>query len=567
MPRQPAFTFLPGGLEATTWDFETLDRKARALAATLGEARATGRRAVIALPSGLDYIGAFLGCLYNGTIAISTYPPRNALQLSRVEAIARDAGADVLIAPQRILDLVRTEADIAPVLNGAMPLAIERVDDRAAARFLPGPVDSSATAFLQYTSGSTSAPKGVMLTHANISANEGMIEAAFGHDRSTRVAGWLPLFHDMGLIGQVLQPLWLGVPSVLLPPTTFVRRPVDWLRAISRFRATTSGGPDFAYRFCAEEITEDEKADLDLSCWRVAFNGAEPVRADTLDRFAEAFACCGFRREAFYPCFGMAEATLLVSGGSIAAPPVRKAVDATRLREGIAAPPPSTGPARVLVGCGRSVPGSDLRIVDPETRLPVSPGRVGEIWIAGPHVGAGYLGNPDASREAFAAYLECPGGPMAGPFLRSGDLGFLDEDGELYVVGRLKDLIIVRGRNHAPHDLEATVEQARAEIRPAGVAAFSVDHEAGERVVIVAELKRDVSADPIAIGRAIRQAVARHHELELHAVCLVPSGAVPKTTSGKLQRHACRRAWQEGRYPEEPQPAIRPEAQEATAKP
>jgi acyl-CoA synthetase (AMP-forming)/AMP-acid ligase II len=347
----------------------------------------------------------------------------------------------------------------------------------------------------------------------------------------------------MGLIGQVLQPLWLGVHCILLAPTTFVRRPVEWLRAISRYRGTTSAAPDFAYRLCADEVTDEEKAGLDLSSWSVAAIGAEPVRADTIARFAAAFASCGFRREAFYPCYGMAEATLIVSGGAVDEAPVQKAVDARQLRENIVAPPSSVDGAHVLVGCGRAMAGTDVRIVNPTTSMPLPHDRIGEIWIAGPHVTAGYFGQIGASRETFAARLAAPGTESTGPFLRSGDLGFLDEHGELFIVGRCKDLIIVRGRNHAPQDIELTVERARAEVRPSCVAAFSVEHEAGERVVIVAELRRDATVDPDAIGRAIRHAVALHHEVEVHAVCLVPPGAVPKTTSGKLQRQTCKRAW------------------------
>jgi acyl transferase domain-containing protein len=357
------------------------------------------------------------------------------------------------------------------------------------------------------------------------------------------LVSWLPLFHDMGLIGNVLQALYVGVPCILMAPAAFLQQPLRWLQAISHYRATTSGAPNFAYDLCVSKITPEQRASLDLSSWTVAFNGAEPVRADTLDRFTTAFAPCGFRREAFYPCYGMAEATLFVSGGLPSDPPLLYQVDRVALEQNrvIAA---TDEQARTLVSCGRSWLDQQLVIVDPESRSACPPGQVGEIWVAGPSVAQGYWNRPEQTQETFQAYLA---DGHAGPFLRTGDLGHL-QDGELFITGRLKDLMIIRGRNHHPQDIELTVEQSHPALRAGCGAAFAIEIEGSEQLVVAQEVRRDQlrKLDTEDVIGAIRQAIAEQHELQVHTVLLLKTNSIPRTSSGKIQRHACRAGFLSG---------------------
>jgi len=368
-----------------------------------------------------------------------------------------------------------------------------------------------------------------MVSHGNLLHNEEMIRRAFGQSADSVIVGWLPLYHDMGLIGNVLQPLYLGARCVLQAPATFLQRPLSWLAAISRYRATTSGAPNFAYDLCVRKIGEEQRAGLDLASWEVAFNGAEPVRPDTLDRFAAAFAPQGFRRNAFYPCYGLAEATLFVSGGGKGAPPVVVA-------EG----------ARGLVGCGRPWMDQRLAVVDPESGRLASDGQEGELWISGPSVAQGYWRQPEATERDFRARLA---GDLTdtgeGLFLRTGDLGFL-RGGELFVTGRIKDLIIIRGRNLYPQDVERTAEESHAALRPGCGAAFAVEGDGEERLVVVQELDPHRRDEAGAALEALRRAVAEEHEVMLHQAVLVRAGTIPKTSSGKIQRHAARAAFLAG---------------------
>jgi acyl-CoA synthetase (AMP-forming)/AMP-acid ligase II len=412
-------------------------------------------------------------------------------------------------------------------------------------------------AFLQYTSGSTADPKGVMLTHGNLMANLQLILHGFAiHEQSTGVI-WLPPYHDMGLIGGILEPLYMGAPCTLMSPLDFLQRPIRWLNAISKYGATVSGGPNFAYDLVARKATPQQKAALDLSRWEVAFNGAEPVRRETIERFSEAFAECGFRKEAFYTCYGLAEATLIVTGGVALTPPIYTTVDANELGRGRAVPADEDAPgAQTLVGCGATLLDQDVAIVDPETgeRLPAQV--VGEIWVTGQSVAQGYWQRQEESERTFCARL-------AGDerdFLRTGDLGFLDEAGNLFVAGRIKDLIIVDGRNHYPQDIELTVERAHPAIRPGCTAAFPVTHGGQERVVITAEIGKGYKPtpgaqradgesgplDPAEVIASIRKAVAESHDIRAHAIALLKPGGAPKTSSGKIQRRAAKASYLDG---------------------
>ncbi len=534
-PDRLAFTFLDAaGAEAEALTLGDLDTRARAVAAALQNAGAAGERVLLLHPPGLGFVASFLGCLYAGAVAVPAYPPGRNRPHARLRSMAADARARVVLAPSAIAASAAALAEKVPELGALRWIAADEIPLEAAAAWretLPSPAD---LAFLQYTSGSTSDPKGVMVTHRNLLHNEEAIRRAFGQSEASVVVGWLPLYHDMGLIGNVLQPLYAGARAVLMAPLSFLQRPALWLETISRYRATTSGGPNFAYDLCARKVREEEKAALDLSSWRVAFNGAEPVRAETLERFAAAFAGCGFRREAFLPCYGLAEATLFVAGGGPSEPPVVRAFEAAALERNVA----EEGGSRELVGCGQAASGMTVVVADPETGRVAGEGHVGEIWVAGPSVAAGYWGKAEETERTFGAVL----GGASEKFLRTGDLGFV-ADGELFVTGRLKDLVILRGRNHYPQDLEQTAEVSHPALRPDGGAAFSVEVEGEERLVIVHEVERSRDVDYGDVLEAVRRAVSEEHEVAVEEAVLVRSGTILKTSSGKIRRAACREAY------------------------
>ncbi len=540
-----SYTFLLDGETAEAHlTYAELDRRARGLAATLArEGIAPGERVLLLYPPGLDYITAFFGCLYAGAVAVPAYPPRSRRPSARLASIQESAGARAVLAPAAVLAGLDRQLE-RPA--GVLWLAAEgeTLSEGAEEWRHPG-VDGEALAFLQYTSGSTAAPKGVMLRHANLLANLEQIRLAFAQTAQERTVIWLPPYHDMGLIGGILTPLYVGNPAVLLSPVSFLQRPLRWLQAISRHRGTTSGGPNFAYDLCVEKIGPAEREALDLSSWTLAFNGAEPVRAETLERFAAAFAPCGFRAEAFLPCYGLAEGTLLAASGRRGAGAAVAAFAAGELERHRAVPADGAEAARVLVGAGTPPEGARLLVVDPESGALRGHGEVGEIWIAGPAVAAGYWDLPEVTAASFGARTA----DGDGPFLRTGDLGFLGAGGELFVTGRQKDLIILRGRNHYPQDLELTVERSHPALRPGCGAAFTVDADAGggEQLVVVQEVRREQRRDdPAEIVAAIRRAVAEEHEVTVHAVVLLRPATLPKTTSGKVQRAATRARYLEG---------------------
>jgi acyl-CoA synthetase (AMP-forming)/AMP-acid ligase II len=545
-----AFDALDGS-PPTELTYADLDRRARRVAVRLRDGAAAGSRVLLVYPPGIDFVVAFFGCLYAGTVAVPTHPPRGraferfaglvadaqvtlALTTSQVEAAIQRSPNAVALAGR--LAWIPTD-----VLAAAPPGAAAEEDWTE-----PDP-SPDAPAFLQYTSGSTGSPKGVTVSHGNIMHNSAVIARAFGHTPDSSGAVWLPPQHDMGLIGGVLQPVYVGMPVTLMSPLDFLQQPLRWLETISRTRATTSGGPNFAYDLCVRRATPARLAgmDLDLSCWDVAFTGAEPIRAETLDRFTATFAPYGFRAAAWYPCYGLAESTLLVTGAEKGAGPTTRTVHGNQLDAGLVSPAePDARDARTLVSCGRPGTGLEVAVVDPQTSRRSLPGEVGEVWVHGPSVAQGYWNQPAESARVFRARLD--GDPTAGrDWLRTGDLGYLD-DGELLVVGRLKDLVIIDGRNHYPEDIEQVVEASHDLVRSHGCAAFSVDGPSGERLVVVAEVERTADLDPVSIGRSVRHAVADVHGVGVATIVLVRPGAVPRTTSGKIRRHACRAAFQAG---------------------
>ncbi len=545
-PERLAYTFLTDGEEeACRLTYRELDQKARAIGAALQSLAEMGERALLLYPPGLEYIAAFFGCLYAGVVAVPAYPLRPNQSLARLQTILGDAEVRVVLTTSANLSGMKKQLPQFPDLESLQWLTTDTVPDTLAIDWRESSLTSEMLAFLQYTSGSTSVPKGVMLTHGNLLHNLELIRQCFGHTSESQGLIWLPPYHDMGLIGGILQPLYAGFHVTLMSPYAFLQRPLRWLQAISRTRATTSGGPSFAYELCVRRVTAEQLEALDLSSWDVAFNGAEPINGGTLKRFADTFEPCGFRYTAFYPCYGLAEGTLIASGGAKAAAPVTRSFDKSALEENNVVPVSMDEEgAQTFVGSGQVVADQKIAIVDPQSLTRCEEGRVGEILIAGPSVAQGYWNQPEASQKTFKAFLADTG---EGPFLRTGDLGFIHE-GELFVTGRLKDLIIIRGRNYAPHDIEETVEQSHEALRPGCGAAFSTEVDDEEQLVVVQEVERQYlrNLDATEVIAAIRQAIMKRHELRVHDVVLVKTVSLPKTSSGKIQRHLCRASFLNG---------------------
>jgi acyl-CoA synthetase (AMP-forming)/AMP-acid ligase II len=544
-PGEPAFLFLADGEEETVrWSFRELDDRARAIAVLL-QPLGAGSRVLLLFPPGLDFLAGFLGCLYAGCVAVPAYPPQSGRGLPRLARMLADARPGAILTTAAFQPRLRAFALEMPAL-GAIPCwAADEVDAGLAAGWRPPDLSADDLALLQYTSGSTSLPKGVMVSHGNLLANEEMIRRAFDQSRESVVVSWLPPYHDMGLIGGLLQPLYLGARCVLMPPVAFLQRPLRWLRAIARHRGTTSGGPNFAYELCLRRIGEAERAELDLSSWKVAFNGAEPVRAETLERFIDRFGPYGLRPDTITPCYGLAEATLYVTGrkpgeGWRSVSIARDALG----RTGSARSATPDQSARSLVGCGSPAPQTRVLIVDPATREPRRDGRVGEVWVASPSVADGYWRREAETAETFQARTATGDGP----YLRTGDLGFL-RDGELFLTGRRKDLIVVNGQNYYPADIEAVCEAAVPEIRANCGAAFAVEsqHGAAEELVVVYEVDAGLDKEACAsVIDAIRRCVSAEFGLPPRNVVLVAPRTVPKTSSGKVQRWLCRRQYLTG---------------------
>ena len=543
-PDRTAFTFLlDGEIESDRLTYGELDRLARSIAAQLQGLGLSGERALLLYPPGLDYLAAFFGCLYAGVVAVPAYPPRSPRNTPRIKAIWADAQAAIALTTtgtlSKLQSLLASKTDLGDIEWLTTDNLAKGLEESWQQPF----INIDTLAFLQYTSGSTGTPKGVMLSHGNLLHNAAMTYQLMGHSPSSKFVSWLPTYHDMGLIGGILQPLYGGFPCILMPPAAFLQRPYRWLQAISRYKGTTSGAPNFAYEFCIQKITPEQQETLDLSSWDVAFNGAEPIRQDTLERFCVKFAPCGFRPQAFYPCYGMAEATLMVSGGRKTTPPVVKTISRVALeRHQVVETSVESEDASTHVSCGQTLPGQQIVIVNPETLTRCCNHEVGEIWVSGPSVGHGYWNQPEQTRETFHAYLSDTG---EGPFLRTGDLGFL-QDGELFITGRVKDLIIIRGRNLYPQDIELTAERSHAKLRLGSGAAFSVEVDGEERLVVVQEVEFRQKPNVEDVTAAIRQAVAEEHEVQVHTVVLIKPGSILKTSSGKIQRRATRSAFLAG---------------------
>lgn len=520
--------------------FRELDERARAIARELRATVQTGDRVMLLFPAGLDFICSFFGCLYAGARAVPTMYPKPRRPMPRLTTIAGDCGAVAVLTDS---------ATLATVDAGSMNLerlrwiAVDAISPRDGQGYVPPPVAPHEIAFLQYTSGSTSEPKGVMVSHGNLLHNLEMIRQGFGlqavaaDQPSQTGVFWLPAYHDMGLIGGILESMYVGGHSVLMSPAAFLQRPLGWLEAMSEYRATISGAPNFAYELCATRFSEEQRSKLDLSHWKVAFCGAEPIRAETLERFAHTFAAVGFRPNAFYPCYGLAEGTLLAAGGHGPNRVRTLTVSRSALEKHEIAQPTGESDAQHLVPCGGPLLGQEIVVANPHTRTRCGPNVVGEIWIRGASVAQGYWNRLEESDTTFQAKLADGG---TGAFLRTGDLGFLS-DHQLYVTGRLKEVMIIRGRNHYPQDVEQTVGDAHEALRRDAGAVFTINRDGQEQLVVVHEVDRQYrQGDFEEIIRAIRRAVGEAHELEVCGVALIRHASLPRTTSGKAQRHLCR---------------------------
>ncbi|HEV2964525.1 MAG TPA: amino acid adenylation domain-containing protein, partial [Candidatus Angelobacter sp.] len=531
-------TFLKDGeQEEANWTYEELARRAWSIAGLLQSSKSAGQPVLLLYPPGPDFIAAFWGCLAAGAIAVPVYPPRSNRNFLRLKAIIQDSQAHTVLISKATLDKIKPFADRDPHLGSLRYLATDDFTPGLSEEWKQPQVTGDSIAFLQYTSGSTATPKGVMVRHSNLLENEAAIQKAFRQNERSVIVGWLPLYHDMGLIGNMLQPVYVGARCILMPPMAFLQRPFCWLQAITRYRATTSGGPNFSYELCVRKITEDEFTTLDLSSWELAFNGAEPVRPQTMRRFAERFSSAGFNPKAFTPCYGLAESTLLVSGHVGKDEPQILDLDTHALGRHQVRDAFEDSDVTRIVSCGQPAQGSTVTIVDPESLLPNPPNQVGEIWVSGPSVALGYWNLPVETKHAFQAQIS---GNTQESFLRTGDLGFL-RDGELFVTGRLKDLIIIRGRNYYPQDIEETMGTAHPALRPGCGVAFAIEKDREEQLVVVQEVSIRSDDELDKAIQLIARNIAEVHELNAYAIVLIHSGTIPKTSSGKLQRQTCKK--------------------------
>ncbi len=535
--------------------FQELDRSARQIGVALREKGLADRTVLLLFLPGLDYIRAFFGCLYAGAIPVPAYPPTGTKDLQRLEKIALDCSPGAILSSSGVLRLVTGWQSELGETRDVPRISIDSLLQKTPpAGFVPFQAQSDDVAFLQYTSGSTGHPKGVVVSHANLLANFVQILRGFLRDNPVvdwleelRSVCWLPPFHDMGLIGGILTPIFAGAQVTLMSPMTFLRRPEIWLEAISTQRAHISGGPSFAYEYCLQKITDDQLRNLDLSRWKVAYNGAEPLQADVMQRFAARFAGCGFAASAFFPCYGLAEASLFVSGAPGGRGARTLAADQQALQQGrfVAPEPQSPAPLQTLVSSGRIAEGTDVRIVQPDTRLPCAEGEVGEIWVRGPSVAHGYWAKLALSLSTFQASIEQD--TQAERYLRTGDLGFRWQD-ELFVTGRIKELIIVAGRNLYPQDIEQTVQASHDDFRNRGGVAFGMPDKGREQLVVLQELQRNGNHyhDLALLSAMAARAVAAQHGVMPAAIVLLPLNALPRTSSGKSQRLEARRLYRDG---------------------
>lgn len=541
-PDKIAYTHLKdreGDIEEITYaDFA---EKVKQLAARLQKFDVSGERIVLMYPPGIDYTVAYFAVIFAGAIAVPVYEPRQSTHFNRIERILADCSPKLLLTKDKVVKA--TSDEILEKLSqfGATWITTDSAD------FCSGDetwqqvsLAKDSVVFLQYTSGSTGNPKGVMVTNGNLLHNSEMIRLVTGQDQSSCMVTWLPPYHDMGLIGGLIQPLYSGYHCVILSPISVIQRPIKWLNAIRDFKGTISGGPNFIYEACVKRIRDKQLVDCDLSSWQVAFNGAEPINADTVNAFSERFKEFGFNHSSHLPCYGMAETTLMVTSADNTESPIISAFDKEQLQADYGTRSNQLDSAVSLVSSGKVVPGLEIKIVDPETALELSYGQVGEVWVRGDSVAVGYWQKAPITGEDFVGILN---GDTENRYLRTGDLGFVDNE-EVFITGRIKDLIIIRGKNHYPQDIEATITEASDHIKPHSGAAFSVEHEGAEKLVLMQEIDRRLEPEQhIEVKEILKEKVAENHGLQLFDVRFIRPGTLPKTTSGKIQRRHAKKVY------------------------
>ena len=562
-PDKQAYIFLDDSLKQTSSvTYHELEQKVLAIASVLQREELYGERALLLYNPGMEYIAAFFGCLYAGVIPVPAYPPESR-NLTRLQSIMTNAEPAICLSSTSIIRSMihfqdqpddtlfftchsQTDNNLAAGLYNLRWMATDLADLSVASQWSEPDVKSGSLAFLQYTSGSTSDPKGVMVTHGNLLHNSKLIKNSFGIDADSQLVSWLPPYHDMGLIGGILQPLFAGATVTLMSPFSFLKRPVNWLKTITDCSGkgyVVSAAPDFGYNLCVSKVREDQLDGLDLRNWRVASSGAEPVRPETLERFKRKFSVCGFGDHVFFPVYGLAEATLLASAGKVASAPVIRNFNETLIKQNKVSELQADFifNSTQLVGCGSNMPGQELLIVNPDTCMPSDPSNIGEIWLRGPSVAKGYWNNAEATHNSFQSFVSLPNDTKKGPYFRTGDLGFIVK-GDLFITGRLKDLIIIRGQNHYPQDIELSVMESDEALRPDCGAAFTVDRNGEEQLVIVQEVKREFlrKIDSDETFSAIIRAVSGNHKIQVSSIVLIEPSTIPKTTSGKLQRNSCK---------------------------
>lgn len=549
-PNKLAYIFLKNGdNQEQDITYQQLAQSSKVIAAKLQSSVPEGTLALLLYPQQLEFITVFLGCLYAGVVAIPAYPPKRNQKLSRLEVIIRDAQPQIILTTSSILETIKEKFSNLLDLSTVQWLATDNLNNYDELNWTYPNISSNSLAFIQYTSGSTSTPKGVMISHGNVLHNSAYIQKAFELTEQSVSVSWLPSFHDMGLIDGLIQPLYTGFTGVIIPPEAFLQKPILWLQAITKYRATHSGGPNLGYDLCVKKITSEQQQNLDLSSWQSAYNGAEPIRQKTLEDFSAKFQSSGFQSQCFYPCYGMAEATLMISGGSIHRQPIYLNAQGDALENNVVVEANIDNENyQQIVGCGHSWLDTEIRIVDPETCQQLPENQVGEIWVFSPSVAQGYWNQKQKTVEVFQAKLLGSGIESSKKdFLRTGDLGFL-RNGELFVTGRIKDMIIVWGRNHYPQDIEYTVQTSHPSLRLDCGAAFGVEVEHQERLVIVQEVERTYLAklDLDEVVSTICANVSLNHDLQVYAILLIKPASIPKTSSGKIQHHACRQGFLQG---------------------
>lgn len=537
-----AYRFLNNGLDdCETLTFGQLFARLQSIAGhfDVGDG---GERAILLFPSGFDYISSFYACLFAGIVAVPAYPMVSHSEHVRLRVIIKDCSPRYILTTSVLKDSLLQWLEKEGLTHTTFKIIV--VDELANSDVGPRHVISPGEiAFLQYTSGSTGNPKGVIVTNQNLLHNSTVIYRKFEHDAHSSVVSWLPPFHDMGLVGGIIQPMFAGFTANIMSPMTFLRRPLRWLQAISLYGATSSGGPNFSYKLCAKHSNSKQMEGLDLSSWRVAFNGAEPIHAQTLKSFSEQFAPYGFSHEAFYPCYGLAESTLFVTGGSPREAHQQIIIDSEQLSLGRAVHVVEQPDVKTVVGSGQ-VLGNEVLIVDPQSRRVLNDRDVGEIWVSGASVAQGYWQRPEESEIVFHAMTR----DGRGPFMRTGDYGFFDGR-ELFITGRLKEVIIINGKNYFPSDIEGSVQALSSVFKADAGAAISIEAQ-GEQLVVIQEIER--SQRNIHSVEILESMIKEHcftvHGIRPHEVICVDQSHIPKTTSGKIKRLQVRQDYMQGKF-------------------